>query len=245
MTFSATYFGSSSWLVEIDNFRILIDPWFKGDLVFLPGPWLIKGTLKSNFQVPKKINLILLTQGLPDHSHPESLDLFNRSIPIIGSAGAVKVVYKLGFRNISKLLPGQSLKIDHITIEATAGANVPNPENGYIVSNKNFSFYVEPHGFLDQHIKPRHVDVIFTPVVDLSIPLAGSFIEGKSILPKLLKTFTPHTIFASTTGGDATFTGILNNLISVNGTYEEASKVINGDSIFINPVLDKLYEIKI
>ena len=30
----ATYFGSSGWLIDLDGFRILIDPWFSGDLFF-------------------------------------------------------------------------------------------------------------------------------------------------------------------------------------------------------------------
>ena len=45
MTFSATYFGSSGWLLEIGNFRILVDPWLTGTLSFPPGAWLIEGRL--------------------------------------------------------------------------------------------------------------------------------------------------------------------------------------------------------
>ena len=45
MSLSAIYFGSSSWLIQIDGFRILIDPWLRGDLFFSPGPWLIKTLL--------------------------------------------------------------------------------------------------------------------------------------------------------------------------------------------------------
>ena len=46
MTFNATYFGSSGWFIELEDFKILIDPWLCGDLFFSPGPWLINGKLK-------------------------------------------------------------------------------------------------------------------------------------------------------------------------------------------------------
>ena len=61
MVIAATYYGSNGWLVEFNQTRILIDPWLRGDLVFQPGPWLIKGTLNQQFIVPTKIDLILLT----------------------------------------------------------------------------------------------------------------------------------------------------------------------------------------
>ncbi len=242
MSLSATYFGSSSWLIQIDDFRILIDPWFRGDLFFSPGPWLINGKLKTQFAIPKSIDLLLLTQGLPDHSHIPTLNILDRTIPVVASYSAGKVVENLGFHSITKLKPGDSKLIDNIFIQATAGASVPTIENGYIVSLENDSFYVEPHGFLDSNIKKCTVNAIITPVIDLKLPIFGSFIKGRSILPKLLKTFNPKIVFASTTGGDADFSGLLNNLISVEGTYEEVSELLIGNTRFIDPILGNKYQ---
>ena len=42
MTIKTTYYGSNTWLIELDDKRILIDPWLNGDLIFPPGDWLIK-----------------------------------------------------------------------------------------------------------------------------------------------------------------------------------------------------------
>ncbi|KGG15520.1 MULTISPECIES: MBL fold metallo-hydrolase [unclassified Prochlorococcus] len=241
MNFDASYLGSSGWLIDLNGFRILIDPWLKGDLVFPPGPWLIRGTLNREIDPPQQIDLILLTQGLPDHAHPQTLELLDRSIPVVGSTSACKVVQKLGFQQIFLLKPGEIREISSITLEATAGANVPKIENGYIVSNTKNSFYIEPHGFLDQNLPARDVDTVITPVIDIKLPFVGSFIRGKSILPKLIKTFNPKIIISSTTGGDSKFTGMLNNLFSVDGTIEEVSKSLENKVEFIDPIIGKHY----
>ena len=42
MSIKARYYGANGWLLELENIRILIDPWLSGDLTFPPGDWLIK-----------------------------------------------------------------------------------------------------------------------------------------------------------------------------------------------------------
>ena len=245
MDFHATYFGSSTWLIEFRAFRILIDPWLKGDLFFSPpGPWLINGQLNREFDPPKKLDLLLLTQGLADHSHIPSLEILDRSIVSVGSPSASKVLKQLNFQNVISLKPDENIKLGKLSIEATAGANVPGLENGYIVSNNEYSFYIEPHGFLDKKISARNLDVVISPVVNLQLPLVGAFIKGKTILPKLIELFNPKIVLASTTGGEANFTGILNSLISVDGSIDEASQFIEGKASFINPLVGKCYELK-
>ncbi len=243
MNFQATYFGSSSWLVELDGFKILIDPWLKGDLVFRPGAWLIKGCLQKEIEVPDQINLLLLTQGLPDHAHPPSLNLLERSISCVGSHNACNVLEKLKFENINPLKPQDTIQIGPISIEATTGAKVPFPENGYIVSSDQFSFYIEPHGFFDESISPRSIDAVFSPVVDMYLPLAGSFIKGKSTLPLLVECFKPKIFLSTTTGGDAVFTGLLNDLIQIDGNDEEAETFLSDKSFFINPKVGVVYDL--
>ena len=244
MSFNATYFGSSTWFIELNGTRILIDPWFTGDLFFSPpGPWLINGRLKNDFTPPEKVDLLLLTQGLADHAHIPSLKLLDRSIQAIASPSATKVLEQLNFHNINSLKPSERIGIGSIVVEATAGANVPLLENGYIVSDKEYSFYMEPHGFLDKNILPRKINAIISPVVDLKLPFAGCFIKGKSILPKLIELFDPNVVLASTIGGDASFTGFLNNLISVEGSIEKDSEFLKGKSVFIDPLVCNSYEL--
>ena len=244
MTIKATYYGANGWLIEFDKTRILIDPWLNGDLTFPPGDWLIKGKLGKEIDVPSEIDFLLLTQGQPDHAHPPTLIKIDKSIPVIASQAASKVVRQIGFTKINTLKPGENYKNNKLNIQATSGASVPNIENGYIIDSDIGSIYIEPHGFLDKEIKPRKIDILITPVIDFSLPLAGKFIKGKTVLPQLLKLFNPNTILASTTGGDITFTGIINNLINVDGSVEDISLFKDTSTSLINPEPFKEYKIE-
>ncbi len=241
MSIVATYYGSSGWLLKFGDFSVLVDPWLTGPLSFPPGPWLIEGNLVSDLDVPKRIDLVLLTQGLADHSHPLTLKSLNKSIQVVGSASASAVAKKIGFINVIELRPGKVASFNGLTIEATAGAPVPNVENGYILSHLYGSLYLEPHGYMDENIKPRKLDAVISPVVDLRLPLVGSFIRGKSVLPKLISKFNPLTVFASTVGGNMEFTGFLNNLIRMDGSPIEAARTLKGNISLIDPIPGKTY----
>ena len=242
MTIKATYFGANGWLIEMNKKRLLIDPWLNGDLTFPPGDWLIKGKLGKDIEVPSDINFLLLTQGQPDHAHIPTLRKINKNIPVIASEAASKVVKQIGFSKINTLKPGEIFSNNNLNIQATSGASVPNIENGYIIDSGSDSIYIEPHGFLDSKIEPRDIDILITPVVDFSLPLAGKFIKGKTVLPQLIKLFNPSTILASTTGGDITFTGLINKLIKVDGSVEDTSEIKEYKTNFINPKQFKSYE---
>ena len=241
MTIKATYFGANGWLIELDEVRILIDPWFNGKLTFPPGDWLIKGELKHEIISPKEIDFLLLTQGQPDHAHPPTLKNIDKSIKVIASATATNIVKTIGFKNVNTLKPGEIFKHNFLTIQATSGAPVPNIENGYIIDHKFDSIYIEPHGFLDKEIKSRHIDLVISPVIDFSLPLAGKFIKGKTVLPELIKLFNPMTVLASTTGGDITFTGLINKFIKVSGSVNDNSIFNNIKTNLINPQPLKQY----
>jgi len=241
MTIKATYYGANGWLIEFDKIRILIDPWLNGDLTFPPGDWLIKGKLHKEVEAPKDINFLLLTQGQPDHAHPPTLEKINKSITVIASQAASRVVKDIGFKKIYTLKPHEKFTYNNLIIQATKGASVPNTENGYIIDHNLDSIYIEPHGFLDKNINTRHIDVVITPVIDFALPIAGKFIKGKTILPELIKLFNPSTVLASTTGGDITFTGLINNFIRVDGSFEDKKLFKNLSTNFISPKQFKEY----
>ena len=215
MAFKATYLGANGWIIDFVKAKIVIDPWLIGDLIFPPGGWFFKGTLKDEIPTPENIDLILLTQGLPDHCHIPSLKKFSNKTNIICSKSAYKIVDGLNFESIHIMKPGQNYKFSEIEIEATSGAAVPQIENGYIIETDDGSFYIEPHGFLDNKIKPRKLDAVITPTKNLGLPIVGPFVKGADVIPNLVKVFNPNYILSSTTGGDAQFSGILNSFISL------------------------------
>ena len=244
MTIKTTYYGANGWLIEFESIRILIDPWLNGELTFPPGDWLIKGELTKEVDSPKNIDFLLLTQGQPDHAHPPTLEKINKSIPVIASEAATKVVIRMGFEKVYTLKPNENFTYKNLNILATSGASVPNIENGYIIDHNLDSLYIEPHGFLDKQIKPRDVDLVITPVIDFSLPIAGKFIKGKTVLPELIRVFNPSTVLASTTGGDIIFSGIINSLIKVNGSVENNKLFKNISTNYINPKPLKTYIFK-
>ncbi len=133
MALSATYLGSSGWVLEFGNFRVLVDPWLTGFLTFPPGAWLIKGVLPKDISVPKNINLILLTQGLADHAHPPSLKILSNQIDVVAPPSASGLLKEIGFEKNYQIKPNESIQIDNLKITATKGAPVPNVENVYIL----------------------------------------------------------------------------------------------------------------
>ena len=236
-----TYIFYNITLIELDNIKILIDPWLNGELTFPPGDWLIKGVLAKAVEAPKNINFLLLTQGQPDHAHPETLNKIKKTVPVLASEAASKIVKGLGFNNVNTLKPGDTFTYNNLKILATSGASVPNLENGYIIDHNLDSIYIEPHGFLDKEIKSRNIDLVITPVIDFALPIAGKFIKGKTVLPELIKLFSPSTILASTTGGDIKFSGLINSLINVEGSLDDI-KILEGTKTnFINPKPLKQY----
>ena len=222
MTFEATYLGSNGWLIKFKKTNLIIDPWLKGDLIFPPGEWFFKGSLEEEISIDKKIDIILLTQGLPDHCHVPTLEMFRKDIPIICPRSASGILEKIGFSSIEVLKPNEKTNKFNLSFEATAGAPVPQIENGYIVKDdQDNGFYIEPHGYLDENLNKQSLDAVITPTKNLELPLVGSFVKGADVVPKLIKKFNPKFILSSTVGGDAKYSGFLNNFISVQD-YEEA-----------------------
>ncbi len=224
MSFEATYLGSNGWLINFRKNNLIIDPWLKGDLIFPPGEWFFKGSLEEEILINKEIDIILLTQGLPDHCHVPTLEMFKKDIPIICPKSAVETLEKIGFSSIKMLKPTEKTNQFNLCFEATAGAPVPQIENGYIVKDdQNNGFYIEPHGYLDENLKKQNLDAVITPTKNLELPLLGSFVKGADVIPKLINKFNPKFILSSTVGGDAKYSGILNNFISVKDYKEESN----------------------
>jgi len=222
MAFEATYLGSNGWFIKFKNTNLIIDPWLKGDLIFSPGEWFFKGSLEEEISIDKKIDIILLTQGLPDHCHVPTLEIFRKDIPIICPKNAFETLKNIGFSSIKVLKPTEKTNLLNLSFEATAGAPVPQIENGYIVKDdQDNGFYIEPHGYLDENLNKQSLDAVITPTKNLDLPLVGSFVKGADVIPKLINKFNPKYILSSTIGGDAKYSGFLNKFISVQDYEEE------------------------
>lgn len=232
-----TYFGANSWLVELGQQRILIDPWLVGSLVFGNLTWMFKGQRRQPLEsIPDKIDLILLSQGLEDHAHRPTLEQLDRTIPVVASASAAKVVQQLGYNQVKTLTPGQTFTLAaQIEIRALPGAPIGlQVENAYLLKQleSNTSLYYEPHGFPAAEVKNyAPVDVVISPVVNLELPLVGAIIKGNTTALQLAQWLRPQVFLPTAAGGDVEYEGFLASLLRTNGSLDNLRSQLNQNQL--------------
>jgi len=231
-----TYLDSNSWLLEIANKRILLDPWLVGALTFGNATWLFKGEKNSNRSIPDNIDLILLSQGLEDHAHPPTLEVLNHNLPVVGSPNAAKVVENMGYTDVKSLNHGQSLTIDQLEITAVIGSPVGPTlrENGYLIKDLTTgkTIYYEPHGYHDPSLKNfAPIDIVIAPIINLKLPLLGPVIKGQKTALEVCKWLNPQVILPTAAGGDITFQGLLMSILKAEGTIADFQKLLRENNL--------------
>lgn len=220
-----TYFGANSWLIELGQQRILIDPWLVGSLMFGNLNWLFKGQRSKPLEAIPDFDLILLSQGLEDHAHRPTLEKLNKTIPVVASASAAKVVQQLGYTQVTTLTPERTFTLDdRVEIRALPGAKIGlQVENAYLLRDNDSgkSIYYEPHGFPSTQVKNyAPVDVVISPVVNLELPLFGAIIKGTTAL-QLVQWLQPQVFLPTAAGGDVEYEGLVNSLLRTVGSVDE------------------------
>ncbi|MBW4617759.1 MAG: MBL fold metallo-hydrolase [Cyanosarcina radialis HA8281-LM2] len=227
-----TWLDSNSWAIELGGKYILLDPWLVGSLSFGNQNWFFRGYREQERSIPEHIDLILLSQGLPDHAHPPTLERLDRSIPVVGSTSAAKVVRDLGYSQVTALTPGETLVFDNaVEIRAVPGSALGpnNIENGYILKElaTGLTIYYEPHGSHHPSLSEfAPVDVAIAPIIDLSLPLVGPIIKGTDGALKMVKQLQPQVILPTADPGEVSYEGLLTNLLKAVGTVEEFQELL-------------------
>ncbi|NEP78630.1 MAG: MBL fold metallo-hydrolase [Okeania sp. SIO3C4] len=222
-----TWLDSNSWLIEIGGKQLLLDPWLVGPLVFGNLPWLFKGERRTPRAIPENIDLIVLSQGLEDHAHPQTLKQLDKNIPVVASPTAAKVVQELGYSQIVTLTHNETYSFDNsIEIRAVPGSLVGPTlvENGYIFKDLNTdnTIYYEPHGSHSEKIKEfAPIDVVITPIISLNLPLVGPIIKGNESALQVAQWLKPQVMLPTAAGGDIDFQGLLISLLKAEGSVEE------------------------
>jgi L-ascorbate metabolism protein UlaG (beta-lactamase superfamily) len=221
-----TWFDSNSWLIEMAGARVLLDPWLVGDLMFGNTPWFFKATHRQPITIPDNLNFVLLSQGLPDHAHVETLKQLDRAVPVVGSPSAAKVAQSLGFKSITALAHTETFVWNNVLeVQAFPGSLVgpQQVENAYVLTDlpAQTKLYYEPHGNHSSTLKAiAPVDVVIVPLVSLKLPLVGAFIQGGDRAFELMQWLQPQVVLPTTTDGEIESEGVLNKLISTEGTLK-------------------------
>ena len=227
-----TYFDFNSWLIELDETRILLDPWLVGDLTFGNASWFFKVTKNNAHPIPENIDLILLSQGLEDHAHPPTLKELDHNIPVVASPNAEKVVQQLGYSTIISVAHGESYTIkEQVEIKAVTGSPTGFNliENGYIIKGleSGKTLYYEPHGYHSQEIiTTESIDVVITPLINVKLPLLGAVIKGQKTALELCQAIKPQVILSTAAGGDVSSEGFLAAIFKAEGTVAEFNDLL-------------------
>ena len=230
-----TWFDANSWLIEAGGQRILVDPWLVGNLVFSGLDWLVKGIRQNptnpeqsiDLEIPENIDLILLSQGLADHAHPQTLAKLDKSIPVVASPDGAKVAIAHGFEQVTALTHGESTGLDGLTIRAFVGAPVGalKKENAYVITflESGLQLYYEPHGYPDsEHLKDMGVvDVVITPMADIDLLAVAPVIRGSAAAPELAELLRPQVMLPTAQNGRVTYEGLLAPVIRETGGADQ------------------------
>ncbi|MEM6502860.1 MAG: MBL fold metallo-hydrolase [Cyanobacteria bacterium P01_C01_bin.89] len=245
-----TWFDSNSWLIEMGDRRVLLDPWLVGSLMFGNAAWFFKGTHPEPYKIPENIDLILLSQGLEDHAHRETLQAIDKSVPVLGSPNAAKVAEELGYKTVTALDHGDDFELGNLKITATVGSTTgPNVfENGYILRDgaTGRSLYYEPHGSHPEDLNEQGpIDVAITPLIDLAI-FALPIIKGTDSALQLAKAITPQVMLPSAAAGNVQYEGLLAKVLRDKGdipSFQRSLQAANLGTQVLQPAPGQRVEI--
>ena len=226
-----TWFDANSWLIEAGGQRVLVDPWLVGDLVFGGMDWLVRGVRKDpsnpsrsvDIDIPEDIDLILLSQGLADHAHPETLARLDKSIPVVASPDGAEVAKAKGFESVRAIAHGEALQLSGLKIHAFVGAPVGalKKENAYVLTfvENDLRLYYEPHGYPDaEHLKDiEAVDVAITPMADINLLAIAPVVRGGSAAIEIAELLNPQVMLPTAQNGRVTYEGLISTVLNESG----------------------------
>lgn len=222
-TLALTWLDANSWLIEMAGLKMLLDPWLVGSLVFGGQAWFFRGERHQDRDIPSGVDLILLSQGLPDHAHRRTLKQLPKSWRVVASPSAASVAQELGFEGVIPLSHGEIHPVgESLTITALPGAPLGPlvQENAYLLKDLQTgqSLYYEPHGYHDGSLQQRDpVDVVIAPMVNLSIVGVAPILQGYDTAAQLAHWLRPQVMLPTAGAGSVRYSGWLVNLLQTQG----------------------------
>jgi hypothetical protein len=232
----------NSWLLELNNLRVLIDPWLEGVEVDY-FPWFNTQWHRVNpvsYSELPEFDLVLITQKYPDHFHKETLQRITPK--------AIIAPYYLK-KQLERILPEseklyfsnkqKSISFSGVEFQWFSANRIIDPiYDAYLISSDIESIFLAPHGY---HFKSNQqfsqkIDLLITPFNEFKLPffLGGVVAPGIRGISHLDKVLNPKYIVA-THDEDKHAKGIVIKLAKVRRT--SVNDLIQ-KKLFVNQLLE-------
>jgi len=194
----------NSWLFQLDNSKILVDPWLEGVEVdffsWFNTQWHRTAPLPYD-QLPS-FDAVLITQKYPDHFHEITLKKLNPKIVLAPAYLEAKIQACLP--NVELLLfhtRQTSIKFQDIEIQWYPTNRKMDPiYDAYMLKGSNQRIFFAPHGyFFKESVTLDHVDLLVTSFNEFRLPffLGGLISPGLAGVKHLDEVIDPRFILAT------------------------------------------------
>ena len=238
----------NSWIIHLENTKILVDPWLFGAEVDY-FPWFNKQWHRTPPIQPEILpdyDFCIITQKYPDHFHKETLSVIQPS-KIIGPKSIRRYVKRLlpkstfiGFDEDLSNVFGSGIDIKHIPTKR----KIDPIYDALLVKGKEKKVFIATHGFslaIDQKDAVESslpVDLLITPLNTYKLPavLGGYVSPGLKSVEELVQTIEPKFI-AATHDEDKHAKGLVSKFAKITWAPKQAD-------LKTNPILgDKFLDI--
>ena len=227
----------NSWFLEIDNQKLLVDPWLVGAEVdyfkWFNKQWHRHPPMPLD-NLPE-YDAVIITQQYPDHFHAETLSLLSPGLVIAPGSIAQKlqeILQETAVQFMNKANP--CTKLGELDIHWFESKKLLGPAfNAVAICNGTETVLLATHGFdfsnaqLDQLRKLPRIELLFTPINEYRLPffLGGAIAPGLSGLEKLIRA-TGARRFVSSHDEDKHASGLVPLLAKIGKNTAERIKNI-------------------
>ena len=158
-----------SWVYSNEDDLIVVDPWLTKKQVFPGLSWLLNRDSSTKAYLLKhnlisQVTHIIITAHFSDHLDTESINLFQKDIPIYTTHEASKTLFKLGFTNVTVVAINKFYELNSFILRIyKAGKPYSTTTFSYSLNDCRSKVFHEPHMF-DTKLKVDDVDACIVTV---------------------------------------------------------------------------------
>ena len=158
-----------SWVYSNEDDLVVVDPWLTQKQVFPGLSWLLNrnSTTKAyllEHNLIDQVTHIIITAHFSDHLDSESMNLFQKDIPVFTTHESSKLLLKLGFKNITVVDIDKSYDLNSFTLKIyQAGKPYNTTTFSYSLNDCRSKVFHEPHMF-NTELKVEDVDACINTV---------------------------------------------------------------------------------